>query len=97
VELWDVERQRGEVSWQAHDNQVASLSFTEDGSRLVTGSFDTTVKLWSAENQQLQATFADQRFWVNSVSIGGDGKWLASGGGKSPSTAELHLWDLTSN
>lgn len=95
VELWDVEHQRREAGWQAHDNEVASLSFTEDGTRLATGSFDTTVRLWISANQQLEATFADQVDWVHSISISGDGRWLASGGGKSPSTAELHLWDLT--
>jgi WD40 repeat protein len=96
VELWDVARQCPEVSWQAHDNEVTSLSFTDDGSRLATGSYDTTVKLWSTADQLLEATFADQSYWVHSVSISGDYRWLASGGGKSPSIAELHLWDLTS-
>jgi WD40 repeat protein len=96
VELWDVARQRSEVSWEAHTNEVTSLSFTRDARRLATGSFDTTVKLWNVTNQQLEDTFADQRYWVHSVAITGDGKWLASGGGQSPSIAELHLWDLTS-
>jgi hypothetical protein len=50
-----------------------------------------------APDQQLEAMFADQTYWVHSVSISDDDRWLASGGGQSPSIAELHLWDdLTS-
>jgi WD40 repeat protein len=96
VELWDVALRRRDVGWQAHDNEVTSVSFAGDSCRLATGSSDTTVKLWSVSDQSLEDTFADQKHWVNSVALSRDGRWLASGGGQSPSIAELHLWDLTS-
>jgi WD40 repeat protein len=94
VELWDVASQRSDVRWEAHDNEITSLSFSGNGHHLATGSFDTKVRLWSVSNQHLEAEFNDQTHWVWSVAVSKDGRWLASGGGQSPSTAELHLWEL---
>ncbi|KAF3935317.1 hypothetical protein ABW19_dt0207044 [Dactylella cylindrospora] len=78
VHLWSVQTGQLLDSLSGHEGPVSSLSFAADGSSLVSGSWDHTVRIWSifgrtqlSEPLQLQSD-------VLSVSFRPDGKQVAA-------------------
>jgi WD40 repeat protein/serine/threonine protein kinase len=70
-----------------HTRLVKSLNFSPDGQRLVSGSYDETVRIWdSATGQEL---FSLKHAGVTSVAFSPDGQRLASGS----SDGTVKLWD----
>jgi serine/threonine protein kinase len=62
-----------------HSNVVLSVAFSPDGRWLASGSWDKTVKIWSAATGELQRTLTGHSGEVLSVAFSPDGRWLASG------------------
>ena len=48
LEIWDVETGRELASFQGHEDPCTSVDWSSDGGRLLTGSFDFTVRQWEA-------------------------------------------------
>ncbi|KAH8797306.1 hypothetical protein DL96DRAFT_998032 [Flagelloscypha sp. PMI_526] len=75
-----------------HTRSVASINFSPDGKRVVTGSADTTVRIWSVESgwelQKLQG-HTDE---VRSVLFYPDGKRIVSGS----KDGTIQIWDADS-
>ena len=74
-----------------HSDSVRSVVFSSDGRSIISGSDDTTVKLWGVQTGGVGKTFHGHTGWVFSVSISADNTRIASGSGEST----LHLWDIT--
>ncbi len=71
-----------------HDNSVSSLSFSPDGSKIVSGSFDHTLRIWDAETgQELKRMEHDDV--VYSVNFSPDGRKIVSGSYDNT----LRIWD----
>lgn len=49
IRLWDTESAAPTTELPGHTGTVAALAVSADGSRLVSGSFDTTVRVWEIE------------------------------------------------
>ncbi|CAE7126026.1 unnamed protein product [Rhizoctonia solani] len=50
VQLWDVQRRQAASNpFKGHTNNVLSVSFSYDGTRLVSGSLDKTIRVWDVE------------------------------------------------
>ena len=64
------------------------MSFSPDGSTLVSGSYDKTIKLWDVSKKENIATLPHDSS-VGSVSFSPDGTLLASGSGRN-----VLLWDV---
>ena len=43
-----------------HDGVVYSVAFSADGSKVVSGSEDSTVKIWSADNGEVLQTLSGE-------------------------------------
>jgi len=65
--------------FSGHSDQVNSLIFSSDGTSLVSGSYDKTVKLWDVQTGGIIKTFSGHTNWVLSVSISPDCTRIASG------------------
>ena len=62
-----------------HTNQVESLTFSSDGTSLVSGSLDDTIMLWDMQTGGVVKTFHGHTSGVCSVSISSDTTTIASG------------------
>ena len=73
-----------------HTDEVNDLIFSPDGTLLVSGSDDQTVKLWDLQTGGVVKTFLGHTGVVWSVSISADLTTIASGSHDHT----IHLWDI---
>ena len=59
--------------------QVLALAFSSDGTRLASGSKDTTVRLWGTTSDNEPTVLQKHTGWTNVLAFSPDGKTLASG------------------
>jgi len=76
--------------FSGHTDHVKSLTFSSDGTALVSGSNDKTVKLWDVQTGGVVKTFFGHTNLVTSVSISADYTMIASGSFDNT----VHLWDI---
>ncbi|MGJ3250694.1 MAG: protein kinase domain-containing protein [Elainellaceae cyanobacterium] len=62
-----------------HRDQVRAIALTPDSQLLVSGSYDSTIKLWSMPRGILQSTLTEHSNRVTAVAVSPDGQLLATG------------------
>jgi hypothetical protein len=62
-----------------HTSWVTSVAFSPDGSKLATGSIDSTARIWDTHSGTLLHTLHGHTSWVTSVAFSPDGSKLATG------------------
>ncbi|KAJ5253778.1 WD40 repeat-like protein [Penicillium chrysogenum] len=87
---------QAQKSWSAqlqtlegHSNSVLSVAFSPDGQRIVSGSYDNTIKLWDAQTGSELRTLEGHSFSVFSVAFSPDGQSIVSGSYDNT----IKLWD----
>ena len=89
---------RGDKDWPAaqasflgHTSAVISVVFSPDGTRIVSGSYDNTVRVWDADGGvQIGSPFQGHTGWVKSVAFSPDGTRIVSG--SEDNTENLGCW-----
>ncbi|MEZ6109035.1 MAG: hypothetical protein R3B96_23890 [Pirellulaceae bacterium] len=61
-----------------HTDAVTSLQFSADGTKLLSASFDRTVKLWDLRTGRVERTLVGHRLWVWSARFSPDEQHIAS-------------------
>lgn len=64
---------------RGHDGGVLSVAMTPNGRRIVSGSWDKTVRIWEAATGRELAVLRGHEGWVESVAITPDGRRIVSG------------------
>ena len=73
-----------------HSNFVRSVTFSSNGTLLVSGSEDQTIKLWDMQTGGVVKTFSGHDRWVLSVCISADSTVIASGSADKT----IRLWNI---
>ncbi len=91
--MWDGRTGTALFELKGHSGAVNSVAFSPDGTRILTGSGDRTVKVWDARTgtELLQLKGLTSRFTC--VSFSPDGTRIVSGGGEFGKPGEAMVWD----
>eukprot|EP01104_Vermistella_antarctica_P012122 TRINITY_DN3455_c0_g1_i1.p1 TRINITY_DN3455_c0_g1~~TRINITY_DN3455_c0_g1_i1.p1 ORF type:complete len:489 (+),score=18.48 TRINITY_DN3455_c0_g1_i1:60-1469(+) len=76
-------------SLAGHTEAVLSVQFSPDGTKLASGSGDTTVRLWDVETATAKKQLRGHTDWVLCVAWSPDGKKLATGSNDNT----IRIWD----
>jgi WD40 repeat protein len=72
-----------------HKKLAISVAFSPDGKRIISGSWDNTIKVWDAATGDELMTLRGHKECVKSVAFGPDGKRIASGSNDTT----IKVWD----
>jgi WD40 repeat protein len=88
--LWVPGKASGESeSCHGHRGAVHSVFVTADGTSLLTGSIDGTIRLWDLKSHRQSHILKAHTSWVNGLVLSKDGSLLASAG----SDNTVRLWE----
>ncbi len=102
VRLWDRAPEEGASVLRGHESYIYAACFTPDGSRIISGAWDWTIRLWDAAGgaslgvlpEEPTGAGADAGV-VTALAVSPDGRWLVSGHKASEwGSSHAWLWDL---
>jgi WD40 repeat protein len=88
IKLWNPESATEVGQPMLGSDKVKTGAFTIDGSKIVAGYHDGTVRIWEVATQILLHTLRSGPESVSTIAVSPDGRLVASGGGR------LCLWDV---
>ncbi|GAB4285087.1 MAG: hypothetical protein Fur0025_16370 [Oscillatoriaceae cyanobacterium] len=74
---------------KGHTAPASALAFTPDGTRLISGSYDQTIKIWHLDTDKVD-TLPGHNTRIKSVAITSDGQTLASAAADG-----INIWNLS--
>lgn len=89
VTLWDPRDGRRLGGLAGHSDSVLSVRFSRDGSRLLTGSYDNTARLWNLRDGSSKA-YRGHDWWVWSAEFSGDEKRVVT----ASQDGTAIIWDV---
>lgn len=90
VRLWDVRTGHEVRQLLGHRTMVTAVAFSPDGARLLTGSADGMVRLWSAAGgETIRRLDKTHRAMVKAVAFSPDGETFLTAGGEG----RIRLWN----
>lgn len=90
IALWETPTGTIKAVLKGHTGNVKALRFTQDGQRLLSGSWDRTVRVWDVNTGQFLKAFTDHPEPVNALALTSDGRTLAAAGIEGT----ILLWDV---
>lgn len=92
IRLWDMETWKCMQTFLGHTGIVSSVSFSKDGTRIISGSYDNTVRLWDTKTGKCLNKLEGHNNYVNSVCLSSNGLYALSGS----NDVTLRLWNAKS-
>ncbi|KIJ09887.1 hypothetical protein PAXINDRAFT_46654, partial [Paxillus involutus ATCC 200175] len=89
VTIWKATTHRKVVELEGHSAQVQSLAFSPDSARVVSGSWDGMVLVWSTTGERLIA----HEDFVKSVAVSHNGNFIVSGS----RDYKVRIWDMATS
>ncbi len=92
--VWTLSGDQPPVELNGHDSAVNTLKFADDGKRLVSGSDDRTVKLWSIADARVLVS-EKVMYSAQCVDWSRDGKFLVAGtSSPADSSGVAYAWEV---
>ncbi|KAE9407507.1 WD40 repeat-like protein [Gymnopus androsaceus JB14] len=89
--IWDTSTAQPEQLFKGHTNYVFAISVVPDGSKIISGSKDSTVRIWNISNGQAEHVLEhSDTVWTVAVSF--DGSRVASGSADTT----VKIWNIIS-
>lgn len=92
VRIWDTTTGNLLHSMSDHASPVTSVSYSPNGTQIISGSWDKTIKVWEASSGNLLRTIRAHDDRVNSVTYSPNGKLILSGS----LDGTIKIWDSSS-
>ncbi|MDJ0658930.1 MAG: hypothetical protein QNJ42_05505, partial [Crocosphaera sp.] len=73
-----------------HSYWVEAVAVTPDGQKIISGSWDATLKIWDLATGNLENTLMGHSYWIEAVVVTPDGQKVISGSRDKT----LKIWDL---
>ena len=94
-QIWDINRKCIRYTFEGHEKEIYSIDFSHEGSLIVSGSGDKTVRVWDMTTREAKVLSIDDDPNVDagmtSVAISPDARFVAAG---SLNTV-VHIWDVS--
>jgi WD40 repeat protein len=87
--IWDIATGGVVREFQGHKDHVETIAFSQDGHKLLTGSFDSTVVVWNADTGEQIRTLQGHRGVIKSVGFNRDGSLILT----CAEDGKTILWD----
>jgi WD40 repeat protein len=88
--LWSIDTGKVIKTWTGHTDSVKSVRWSPDGGRVVSGSDDTTFRVWDVKSGRFILGPINAGDYVHAVCYSPDAKMIAAGG------ISLKIWDANS-
>jgi len=90
-QIWDIARNCIGYTFEGHRWSVNSVDFSHDGSFIVSGSSDKTVRIWNMNTRESQVfPITDNHRSVECVAVSPDDRFVAAGS----SYGVVNIWDV---
>jgi WD40 repeat protein len=87
--VWDADSGRRVWAAVGHEAPITSLTYSPDGKRIATSSWDRSARVWDAASGGPLATLLGHRDWVRGVAFSPDGRTVATAG----ADGTVSVWD----
>jgi WD40 repeat protein len=81
-------------TFNGHTDNIKSLVFSADGTTLISGSADHTIRSWDVASGKERRRYGDGNAEVNCLALAPDGKTLTYG---TYPDGLVHIWDMAAN
>jgi WD40 repeat protein/formylglycine-generating enzyme required for sulfatase activity len=89
LKMWDLNTGKELAILNKQKGSVYAATFSSDGKKIASGSWDNSIKIWDAETGKELQTLKGHTSFVTSVSFSPDGKKIASGSWDN----SIKIWD----
>ena len=82
----------GKYVGREYTDRVHSVAYSPDGTKIISGSHDKSIRIWDAKTWTLENTLGRRMGWVISVAYSSDGTKIISGSHDKT----IRIWDTHS-
>ena len=92
IQLWDCLSGKRVRVFQGHDDAVISITFSHDGLRLLSSSYDKTARLWNVETGEQIVAYKGHTWWVWAAAFSPNDQQIVTAGQDGTAI----IWDTLS-
>lgn len=92
VIIWDINNSLICCKLSGHTDRVSSICFNYDGKKVITGSWDRSIKIWDSNTGKEIKTLSGHNKRIFSIDLSADGKKIVSGS----EDGSIIIWDFMS-